>query len=808
MLRHHLKTAVRSLLRRKFHSAINVFGLAVGLACCLTVMGHIANEISFERFHTNLDNIYRLEGKYSFEEENYKTARSLGPLGPALAEGLPEVERAAVFRKHEVTSVTVAGERVRVINEYKNKGYAHGNKLIFADASYLDVFTFPLLSGSKSVLDEPNSILITEKAARDYFENEDPVGQQMILNDNIVCEVRGVLKDMPQNTQLHAQFIVSYSTLGRIGEEINSWNSFGEDYVYLLLGENVDPAAAQSRLDDIAGRYLSPEQATKYEFSLMPMKDIYFSVYGSGKMHELFPAGEASFIYESGGVALLILIIAIANFINLSTARAAERMKEVGVRKVFGAFRSHLIRQYLGESVLVAMTAMLVSVLAYELIKVLSYGWMPRQYLIDFYDSPLMLAGVLGLIVVVGLIAGFYPALYLSRFRPIAVLQGKSRISSSKSWLRRTLVVFQFTIASLFVFCTTVMMRQVDFISELDVGFDRENIVLLDFEGETAAEDCALMKNEIQINNRGMVATSTNCPPGRESYTYYGFYTGEQRRDEDCDRARLLAADNDFVSLFGLRLADGTNFTELTVSDERIPIIITEGTARNLELDRPVGSQLYRSEGRFFEIIGVVEDFVPAPAAISHSENTIIAAAPDLFRTLAVKLPPGDVSESLAAIQATWEKTLPGYEFTYAFLDDEMDSALAGNRGQGQGFLVLSIFAISIACLGIFGLVSFTTEQRCKEIGVRKVLGASVPGLVKLLSKEFVILTLIANVIALPLGTLMMTDILRWFAHRVTMGPGTYLFVIAIVVLVALSTTAVHSFRAANANPIDALRSE
>lgn len=808
MLRHYLKTAVRSLLRRKFHSAINVFGLAVGLALCLTVVGHIANEISFERFHTNLDNICRLEGKYSFEEENYKTARSLGPMGPALAEGLAEVERAAVFRKHEVTSVTVGGERVRVINEHKNKGYAHGNKLIFADASYLDVFTFPLLSGAKSVLDEPNSILITEKAAREFFENEDPVGQQITLNDNVVCEVRGILKDIPQNTQLHSQFVVSYSTLGRIGEEIDSWSTFGEDYVYLLLGENVDPAALQSRLGDIAGRYLSSEQAAKYEFSLMPMKDIYFSVYGSGKQYELSPAGEASFIYESGGIALLILIIAIANFINLSTARAAERMKEVGVRKVFGAFRSHLIRQYLGESLMVALAAMLVSVLTYEVIKVLSYSAMPRQYLIDFYDSPLMLAAVLGLVVVVGLIAGFYPALYLSRFRPIAVLQGKSRISSSKSWLRRTLVVFQFTIASLFVFCTTVMMRQVDFISKLDVGFDRENIVLLDFEGETAAEDCALMKNEIQINNRSMIATSTNCPPGRKSYTYYGFYTDERRRDEDSDHARLLAADHDFVSLFGLRLVEGSNLTEQAATEERVAIIVTEGMVKNLELDRPVGSRLYRSEGKFYEIIGVVEDFEPAPAGVSYTPNTIIASNANLFRTLAVKLPRGDVAESLAAIQATWEKTLPGYAFTYAFLDDEMDAALAGNRGESQAFLVLSIFAISIACLGIFGLVSFTTEQRCKEIGVRKVLGASVPGLVKLLSKEFVILTLIANVIALPLGTLLMTDILRWFANRVTMGPGTYLFVIVVVVLVALFTTAAHSFRAASANPIDALRSE
>jgi len=809
MLRHLLKSALRSLLKKKLYTSINIFGLAIGLAMCLAVAGHVFYEMGFEDFQANRERIYRIEATYTDEDNQVRSARVMGALGPAAVAEIPEVESAAIFQVRQLTSLTIGGERTRVINRWEGAGYAHGNKLIFANPDYLKVFTFPLVKGDPATaLRDPYSVLVTQAAARKYFDTEDPVGRTVLINDSLNCLVAGVLKDIPQNTQMYCECIVSYTTLVSEGYDANQWSDLSTDYVYLLVNENTDPNALQPKIERVARTYLDPAEIDKHAFRLQALKDIYFNAYYSGNRGELSPGGEISMMYAIAIVALFILLQAIANFINLSTARSSDRMKEVGVRKVFGAGRGQLIRQYLGESLLVTSAATLIAVALYEAFKFKITGLLPREQLADFYNNPWMLLSVIALIVVVGVLGGFYPALYLSRFRPIAILQNKTSTRSSKSLLRKILVVVQFGIAALFIFCTMTIIRQTNYVTSMDVGFDTENILIMDFEGEHAAENCALMKNEVLLKNRVQSVTASNCPPGRKNYYQYVYYTTEQRVDTAIIVTKTFEIDYDFISTFDLEIVEGRGFAENDPVGAGTPIVVTEAAVRDLELASPLGHKLYGSGDVSYEIVGVVKDFHGSPLSFGYIDAIVLMVASDQYNNLAVKLPPDDIPGTIAALQETWEAALPGFTFDYTFLDDEMDGNYADERGESRVSAVLAIFAIGIACLGIFGLVSYTAEQRTREIGIRKVLGASVPGIVRLLSKEFVVLIIIANVIGQPLGYVAMADMLSWVPFKVSMGPGTFVAVCAMCLLFALATAGFQSIRAALANPVDSLRNE
>ncbi|MCP4684244.1 MAG: FtsX-like permease family protein, partial [bacterium] len=434
-----------------------------------------------------------------------------------------------------------------------------------------------------------------------YFATDDPVGQMVVVNDSLNCLVTGVLKDIPQNTQLFCEVIISYATLTSIGHDVGSWDNLGNDYVYLLANEGVDPDEMQRKITTVAGKYLDPDEAGKYSFRIQALKDIYFNAYSSGNMGELRPGGEISLMYEVGIVALFVLLQAIANFINLSTARSADRAKEVGVRKVFGASRAQLVRQYIGESMVMSGAATLIAVALYEALKFKVSGLMPREQLVDFYADPWMLLSVIALMLIVGVLGGFYPALYLSRFRPITVLQSKVSARSSRSLLRKSLVVLQFGIAALFVFCTITIIRQHNFVTSVNVGFDTENMLIMDFEGENAAENCALMKNEVLLKNRVLDVSASNCPPGRQNYRGHAYYKNEQRLDEDLFTTKTFEIDYDFISTFGLEIVEGKAFSREDQVGAGIPIIVTEAAVEELEVSNAIGHKLYGSGDRAYE---------------------------------------------------------------------------------------------------------------------------------------------------------------------------------------------------------------
>jgi len=807
MLKNYIIVALRNLARHKIYSLINVFGLAVGLALCLIVIGHISYELSFEDFHKNKDRIYRVNFKYRSEDTDLYSSLVMSPLGPALRDELPEAEKVAVFRVIGNIDLSIGEDSFLERYDAAKEGYKYDANVFCAGPEYLEIFTLPLVAGNpKTALREPFTMLITEPAAEKYFRGLNPIGQVVKINDKLSCRISGILKEIPPNTQLNCEFIVSYSSLQHIDENLTSWEKNDQDYVYVLLNEDVDIAAVESKIKGIFERHVGEEVATGYSFELQPLKDIYFSYYGSGRMGDISPHGEISMMIEMGVVAGFVLLLAMANFINLSTARSSDRIREIG-RKVFGARKSHLIRQFIGESVVITIISVAIGLIAYEIFKIIIQGSLPRQMLADFYDNVTMIILVFALTLAVGVLAGYYPALYLSRFSPIAVLQGKSGLKSSRSLLRKALVVFQFTIAIGFICSTTILYRQTSFIMNMEPGFDKEDMLVINLPGKKAAENAAILKNEILKNNKVLSVAPTNDPPGSESYTLYAYYKDESLEDSSRVIFKKFCVDNDFISTFGLDVIKGRTFSDLGSEDSKNAVMVTEAVVKELNIAEPIGHRLYRKNG-FVEIIGVLKDFHGTPLNYSYRSNIMLSAEPEEFATLVVKLPPDDIAGSVAAIKSTWDETFPGETFDYAFLDDMIESNYNENKGSVKMFTILSALAILIACLGIFGLVSFTAEKKTREIGIRKVLGASVPNIIKMLSREFVILIALSNLIAWPLAYLMMQDFLKWFPFRVSIGPGTFLLTGIIALVLALLTSSLQAIKAATANPVDSLRCE
>ncbi|MDD5426834.1 MAG: ABC transporter permease [candidate division Zixibacteria bacterium] len=813
MLKHYFKAAVRKLINQKLYTIINILSLAIGLAMIFIVVGHVSHELSFENFHINKDRIYRVEGTYSSVDSLFTSVRVMGSLGPAILSQVPEVERAAIFRVKPLIKLKAGNETFRIVDPYKNQGYAHNKRIFFVNPDYFKVFTFNLINGNPQSLNEPNRVFISQKIVDEYYPDGNPMGQTIVFNDYIECQISGILEDMPQNTQLRTDIIVSYSTLERLGDDTHAWVSLtdyeliGDDFVYLLMKQSADPVLVISKITTLLNNNMTPEQAKKYSMYLKPFKEIYFNGY-SGTRGELTPCGEVSVFYETLTMAVFVLLLAIVNFVNLSTARSADRMKDVGVRKVFGAGRWHLIKQYLGESMILVFCATLLSLIIYEILKILIQDVLPRQMFADFYRNPFMIVSVIILMFVIGMMAGFYPAIYLSRFRPITILQGKVGIKSSRSILRKVMVVFQFTIAIIFVFSTITLIRQFNLMTSVNMGFDRENMMLMDFDGDDASDNCRVLKHEIMKNNKVLAVTAADSPPGRSTYTLYGYYPTEERKDEQMLVFKVFNVDYDFINTFGLEIVKGRAFSEDMTSDVHNSLIVNEATVKKLGIDEPIGYRLYGGNDKFYDIIGVVKEFHGSALNETYNELLLLRIGPEQYNTVVVKLPPENITASIAAIQNTWQKTFPGLHFEYSFLDDEVQKTFSDIGGQATMFVVIATLAIVIACMGVFGLVSFTAERKTREIGVRKVLGASVIRIVTMLSKEFIVLILIANAIAWPLGHLFISQYLEYLPFRVSVGVETFLLTGLVALFFALVTAGFQAVKAALANPIDSLHCE
>lgn len=786
MLEYYLKSAIRNLTRKKFYTIINLSGLTVGLAACLLIVGYVNNELSFEHCHRNLDRIYRMECRYGKGNSQFLTTQIMPAVGPAVEQAFPEVEYAVRIRNLWTVPI-----------KWMDDGISEEREILAAEPDLLNIFTLPLKGGNpQTALKAPFSVIISEELAELHFGGQNALGKTIKARDEFDLQITGVFERIPANTQMRTDLVVSYSTLDRIGMDTRSWGGVFRDNTYLLLQAGADPTKVEGKIPSFLQQHLGEEEAKNYSLQLQPLDKIY--------LHPDLSKGPI-YIYIFSFIAFLILLIASINFVNLSTAQVSHRVREVGIRKVLGALRPQLVKQFLSESVLLTLVAMVFGIALFEMTKPLLESFIERQLEIDLLGDPGLLLSMLGMIVFVGVLSGSYPAFVLARFQPSFILKGEILGVRSKSLLRRILVAFQFVIAVALLCVTFSVYKQVDYAVTTDLGFDPENVLLIDAEEGISSEKQDLIKNEILRSGLASSVTVTDCAPGESRVQHYGVLP-ENKLDQEPVFFHGMRIDSDYLSTFGMELVEGRNFSGEFAADAANSILINQAAVEQLELKEPTGSKLYVRD-KAYQVVGVVRNFHSHSFHMQIMPMALFAAGSDR-RLIAVKLPPDFTSQTIAGVKKTWNHIVPGVPFKYLFLEDAIGKNYHDDRKLGTLFGIFSLLTVFLACLGLFGLAAFNAERRTKEIGIRKTLGASVAGILRLLCKEIVVLVAIANAVAWPVAYLVINRWLETFAYRTRITITLFLFSGILVLLIALTTIAYQSAKAALANPVESLRYE
>jgi putative ABC transport system permease protein len=762
----------------------------------MLILVYIIHETSYEDIHENREQIYRVASEVRFGGRISQVAAGMPPLGPALEQEYPEVLSAVRFWL--IPGPLIAYED----NRFREEGF------YFVDPAVFDIFTFPLTQGDPAkALEAPFSIVITEEMAKKYFGDENPLGKTLTYEYDYQFQVTGVLKNIPRNTQFQCHFMASISSLEQIeGESFQHWGRFGEPYTYLMLPKGADPTELEQKLPEFLQKYLGERFAANLTLWLQPLPDIYLH---SNLVMEMEPQGNLEYVYIFSAIAVLILVIAGINFMNLTTARSVHRARETGMRKVLGAFRRQLIRQFLGESLIITGISVLLAMVLFELLLPEFNRLLERQVGIESLDRWLILAGIAGITLLVGIAAGSYPAFYLSRFHPIEILKGKSASSPGASLFRKILVMIQFTISIVLIVGTVVIYHQLHFVKNTDLGFDREHTLVIPL-AEPSIQYHTL-KNEL-LRHPGIVhVAGAAAVPAGEFVEMTGVLPEGASEDESFIM-QAAAVDYDYVKTLGLELLAGRDFSEDIRTDATDAYILNETAVKKLGWENPIGKKLEipspRPEfSRSGQVIGVVKDFHMRSL---HEKIDPLYMYVDTrrFRILGVRIRPENVSETIVYMEETWKKLTQASQFEYSFIDERFGELYRREQRLGELFTAFSLLAVLVACLGLFGLAAFAAEQRTKEIGIRKVLGASMSGLVGLLSKDFMKLVLIANIIAWPVAWYAMNKWLEEFAYRINIAWWIFALAGTLALLIALLTVSYQAIRAAVANPVKSLRHE
>ncbi len=808
MFKNYLKITFRNLRKNKIYSLINVSGLAIGIACCILILLYVQYELSYDRYHKNSDRIYRVVEELNFGGKKSHLAITPAPFGPAMATDFEEVVHAVRL----LSSKSIGGKVL--VNYQENIFYEE--KWFYADSNVLEIFSFPLVKGNpKTALKEPLSILITEKTAKKYFGDEDPLEKILAVVDKYKkndFKITGILKNIPQNSHFTFDFLASFSTIEK-HYNFNLPNWFNHMYyTYLLLDKGCNPRDLEGKFPDFIGKYTGPARDA-LKPHLQPLSSIHLHSHLEG---EIEPNSDIVYVYVFSAIAFFILLIACINFMNLSTARSAPRAKEVGIRKVLGAYHVQLIKQFLGESILLSFIAFPIAVVLVELLLPAFSALADRELALSFFASWPVLFGLIGMTLLVGVVSGIYPAFFLSAFKPIKVLKGLMRTGGEGLFLRKGLIVFQFAVSITLIISTFIIKDQVHYIRTKNLGFKKEQVVVLPIRDREVRGRYEAMKNEFLQDHRIVNLTASSGLPGRIRHNWViqaeGVRDSWPLRMEDVprDRPRLsawvLMVDHDFLKTLGMELIQGRDFSRGFATDEKEAVILNESAVKRFGWESPLGKNI-KTENKDGTIIGVVKDF-HFQSLRQLIEPVVIYISPNFFEYVSVRISSDNIPSILAFLKGKWKELAPNQPFEYFFLDSDFDSVYRSEERVGKILAGSTALAIFIACLGLFGLASFAAEQRTKEIGIRKVLGASVANIVSMLANEFVRWVLIANIIAWPVSYYAMSRWLQNFAYRTSIEPGAFLLAAFIALGIAILTVSFQSVRAALANPVDSLRYE
>lgn len=791
MLRNYLKVALRNLRRHKGFSFINIFGLAIGMACSILILLWVKDELSYDSFHDNAERIYRVNA--SLPELDVHAGITSAPIAPAIMKELPAVRSAVRLSGHHEDLFQVGD---RMFEE---------DQVLFADSTFLQIFSFPLVAGNpETALRNPDGILLTESIAQKYFGDEPALGQTIRKNHSEDLVITGVLADLRGNSHIRFDLLQPMANFARTNRDLkeNIWDNFNFS-TYVLLDEAADTSPASlaqmgERMQDI---YKANEPVLKVAFALQPLDEIYLQ--SSHLMADMFARGNAQYVYILIVIAVIILAVACINFMNLATARSARRAREVGLRKVAGAVRAQIIRQFLMESAVIAFLAFLISIVL-VVVTLPSFNALTGKALgFDFTDVKLI-TGLVLITLATGLISGSYPALFLSGFLPSRVLKGNLSAGAASSAFRNTLVVAQFTISIVLLVGTAVVYNQLQYIQERNLGFDKENLVYARMTGDLWSKYRTL-RSELERNpSTARFTVVSDMPTNLVNGTVNIMWEGKSPEMQPL--VSSLGVDENFMDVFGISLIEGRWFLKDNPSDS-VNFVVNESALKTMGMDveEAVGQPLEFQDVKG-TIIGVAKDFNFQP--LQQPIGPLVMRKNWWGGMVVVRTQPGQTEASIGALEDIWKTLNPGYPFSYDFVDQRLAGLYKAEQRLGTLFNVFSGLAIFISCLGLYGLSAFLAERRTKEIGVRKVLGASVPGVVFLLSQSFTRPVLIAMVVAFPLAWYGMNRWLAGFAYHVSLDWTVFVFAFLVSLFIAWLTVSVETIKAARINPARSLRIE
>ncbi|WP_057940105.1 ABC transporter permease [Algoriphagus resistens] len=807
MLKNYFKIAYRNLLKKKVYSFINIVGLGIGMACCVLIFMFVQDELSYDKYHEKGDRIYRvLHGELAGDgvEEGSSTEDywvwGNAPIGPALQLDFPEIEKVVQFSGKADILFTVGD-----VTQQEDG-------IVFMDSTVFDVFSWELVEGDpKTALVAPYSAVLNETTAKKYFGDEKALGKTLkgseVSGRSAAGDytVTGVLKDFPSNSHLKFNTLLSRSTFKQSRPGVFDQWGYVDSYTYFLVNETFDRASFEAKIPGFLDQR-NPNKEYPYTIAIEPLSDVYLK---TSAQRQPGDTGSLANIYVFSIIGLFILGIAIINFMNLSTARSMERAKEVGIRKSIGADKNSLIFQFLGESLIIVLLAAVIAVILVSISlpmmndltgKVLEVNRILNWQTIPFF---------LGIIILVGLLAGSYPALVLSSFRPVMILKGINKSDARGGNLRKGLVVFQFSLSIALIAGTIIVYSQVSHLLDKDMGFDKEHMVVVDYNYDEQVNNVSSsLENELEKNPNILSVAFSRSVPG--SHFPNAGTTIEGLDGEMVERGQaIFQVGLDFIDHYGLELVAGRSYSRDYPSDSTSALVINEAAARQYGYSNPadIVGKKFDQWGRAGEVIGVVKDFNYISLHNTVEPLTLPFEA-YASRYVSLKVKGENLSATLAQIESVWKELAPHRPFIYSFLDEDFNKQYEADFRFRQIFTTFSVLAILIACLGLLGLATYTAEQRTKEIGIRKVLGANIGSIVGLLSKDFIKLVLIAIVVATPLAWYAMNKWLEGFAYQVSIHWWIFLIAGALSIVVALLTISFQSIKAAMMNPVKSLKSE
>jgi putative ABC transport system permease protein len=789
MIKNLIKTALRHIRKHAGYSLLNVLGLTLGISSALFLIIYVSDELNYDRYHENADRIYRVSSKITEPDDQFTWNVAQIPFGPQVVQDYPEVQSFVRFINMP-----------RALYKFEDKEYIEEN-FYYVDSTLFDIFTDKVIRGDvRSATRDPKKIVLTETVAARYFGSADPIGKTLTAGDN-TFEVTGVIEDVPSNSHFRFDAVAARNNLPK---QLGTWGNFGV-FTYLLLPQNIDIKAFETKIQDMYDAHIKTifePLKIKIEYILEPITRIHLYSTNPGEPE---PTGSITYVIIFGIVALFLVLIAAMNYMNLATARSASRAREVGLRKVAGSRRGPLVAQFLSESVVLTIISLIISVILLIILLPKFNLLAGKSFNLSILYSPVLIISVIGVILIVGILGGSYPAFFLSKFSPVTVLKGEITQGSAGSLFRKILVVIQFTISVAMIVCTLVVFRQLKYLKNMDQGFNQENVLTLQL-NQGMVRKYPVLKLALLENNDIKYVTSTNTQIGEGSVkVIFNMETDQGMAQRGINFA---VVDHDFVDALGIKIVNGRDFQQDMPSDTLTGVVVNETLAKRMGWSDAINKKVELGDGSAIRarVIGVMKDY--HQTGMYNEIESLMLVYRERNNIIYVKLNGNNTEQTISFIENKWKEIFPDQPFEYTFLSERFNRQFEADEKRGLIFTMFTILTILIACLGLFGLASYMVEQRTREIGIRKVFGANEGVVVRLISKDFLILVAISIIIAVPVAYYLMSNWLKNYVYRTKIG---MLLLVCAAILTIIITFIIISFKAYQAaamNPANSLKTE